>query len=124
MKYYAYAEYSRPHFIPPHPSSPEHSDRILRVSASSAKSPVPESPVDRRWALAILPVSVQRQVRPPESFVPFSVARSPQSSEPPQPRRSLRLASTLATAALASLHGRPRPQLELAPRNSPMGPIP
>src|SRR6266566_9629734 len=117
-------ENSRSHFIPPHPSSPEHSDRILRASASSAKSPAPESPADHRWALAILPVSVQRQVRPPESFAPLSVARSPQSSEPPQPRRSLRLASTLATAAHASLHGRPRPQLELAPGNSPMVPIP
>src|SRR5882762_1137861 len=109
-KYCANAENSHPHFIPPHPPSLEHSDRILRVSASSAKSPAPESPADRRWALAIPPASARQQVRPPESFAPFSVARSPQSSGPPQPRRRLRPASTLATAAHASLQGRPRPQ--------------
>src|SRR6266849_580494 len=115
----ANAENSRSHFIPPHPSSPEHSDRILRASASSAKSPAPESPADHRWALAILPVSARRQVRPSESFALFSVARSPQASEPPQPRWSPRPASILATAARAFLHGRPRPQLALAPGNSP-----
>src|SRR6267378_2290728 len=86
----ANAENSRSHFIPPHPSSPEHSDRILRASASSAKSPAPESPADHRWALATLPVSARRRVRPPESFALFSDAMSPQSSDPPQPRRSLR----------------------------------
>src|SRR5260370_11719785 len=40
----ANAENSRSHFIPPHPSSPEHSDRILRPSAPPPKSPPPHSP--------------------------------------------------------------------------------
>src|SRR6266403_1851030 len=102
QKHRANRENSRSHFIPPHPSSPEHSDRILRASASNAKSPAPESPADHRWALATLPVSARRQVHPPESFALFSVAMSPQASEPPQPRRSLRLASTLATAAAST----------------------
>src|SRR5712664_4010874 len=115
----ANAENSPSHFIPPHPSSREHSDRILRASAWPAKSPAPESPADHRWVLAILLVSARRQVRPPESFALFSVATSPQSSEPQQPLRSLRLASTLATAAHAFLHGRSRPQLALAPGNPP-----
>src|SRR6202171_4447234 len=124
QKHRANAENSRSHFIPPHPSSPEHSDRILRASASSAKSPAPETPAGHRWALALQPVSARRRVRPPESFALFSVAMSPQASEPPQPRSSPRPASILATAARAFLHGRPRPQLALAPGNSPTAPIP
>src|ERR1700674_454273 len=121
-KYCANAENSRSHPIPPHPSSREHSDTTRQVSASSAKSPAPESPAARRWALAIPPVSAQRQVRAPESFALFSVARSRQSSEPPQPRRSHRPVPTLATVSRASPHGRPRPQQAPAPGNRQRAP--
>src|SRR5229473_6312031 len=113
-KHCANAENSRPHFIPPHPSSREHSDRILRASASSAKFPALESLADHRWELAIPPASARRQVRPPESFAPFSAAMSPQPSEPPQPQRPLPPVSTLATATHAFLRWRPQPRPALA----------
>src|SRR6266849_4179890 len=119
----ANAENFRSHFIPPHPSSRELSDTIHRISASTSKSPAPESSASRQWAPAILPVSAPRQVRSQESFALLSVAGSRQSSEPPQPWRPLRPVSTLATASRASLHSRPSPQLAPGLGNPPGAPL-
>src|SRR5258708_35848973 len=85
----ANAEKPRSHFTPPHPSSPEHSNTIGRVSASPSKSLARESSTGRRWALAIPLVSARRLLPLPESLVHFFAAMSRQQPTAPQPRRLL-----------------------------------
>src|SRR5229473_5818278 len=119
----ANAENSCPHFIPPHPSSPEHSNTIGRVSASPSKSLARESSTGRRWELAILPVSARRLLPLPESLVHFFAAMSRQQPTASQPRRLPLPMSTLSTACRASLLLWPRPQQAPAPGNPPRAPL-
>src|SRR5260370_35465530 len=94
-----------------------------RASASSAKSPAPDSPAGHRWALATPPASARRQVRPPERFWLFSGTTPLPLGAPRESPLSLQPASIPATAARASSRWRPPPRLALAPGNPPPAPL-
>src|SRR6266851_6796831 len=120
-------ENSRFHFIPPRlpsgASSRGHADTTRRASASSAKSPAPDSPAGHRWARATPPASARRQVRPPERFSLFCDRTSLQLRAPRESPLSLQPGSIPATAVRASPRRRPPPRLALAPGNPPTAPL-
>src|SRR5713226_8619254 len=126
-KYRANTQNSRFHFIPPRlpsgVSSRGHADTTRRASASSAKSPAPDSPAGHRWALATPPASARRQVRPPERFSLFCGRTSRHLRAPRESPLSLQPASIPATAARASPRRRPPPRLALAPGNPSTAPL-
>src|SRR5712692_7133458 len=123
----ANTEKSRFHVIPPRlssgVSSRGHADTTRRVSASSAKSPAPDSPAGHRWALATPSASARRPVRPPERFWLFSGTTPLPLRAPRESPLSLQPASIPATAARASSRWRPPPRLALAPGNPPTAPL-